>query len=102
MGSVHKSRWWTFGFTPNAASHILYYMWISIIVGSIVMYLMCGWVYQMTHCPDRAVRRRQLKTSLISTGTSKEPAQVMEPQVELLMMGQEVSKNYCVCVCVYI
>ena len=60
------------------------------------MYVMCDWVYQMTHCPDRAVRRRQLKTSWTSTGTSREPVRVMEPQVELLMMGQEVSKYCCV------
>ena len=96
MGSVRKSRWRTFGFSLNAANHILYYMWLSIIVGLIVMYVMCDWVYQMTHCPDRAVRRRQLKTSWTSTGTSREPVRVMEPQVELLMMGQEVSKYCCV------
>lgn len=50
----------------------------------------CWCFFQMTRCPDRAIRCRQLKTSWTSTGTSRGPARVMERQVDHLMMGQEV------------
>lgn len=68
-------------------------MWMSIMVGLILMHLVCWWVYQMTRCQDRALKHRQLKTSWTSTGTSRGLAQVTEPQVELLTMVQEVRKN---------
>lgn len=50
----------------------------------------CCVASQMTHCPDIAVKPRQLKIFWTSTGTSKVPAQTMEQQQEPLMMEQEV------------
>lgn len=55
--------------------------------------------YQMSHCPDRALKHKRLKTSWTSTGTSRGPVLVMEPQLELLMMAQEVRMK-CLLVCI--
>lgn len=61
------------------------------------MQSVCLWVHQTTHCPGRAVKHRQLKTSWTSTETSRGRALVMEPQLELLMMVQEVRKRVAKC-----
>ncbi len=67
--------------------------WIFVMVSLIETCLVCWWVYQMTRCPDTALKHRQLKTSWISIGTSRGPAQVMEPWAELLTTAQEVRKE---------
>lgn len=46
--------------------------------------------FQMSRCPDRAVKCRRRKTSWTSTGTSRGAARVTEPRVEPPTTGREV------------
>lgn len=48
---------------------------------------------QMSHCTDRSLNRRQLKTFWTSTGTSRGQAPATEPRQEHPMTAQEVREE---------